>query len=145
MKMKLFLLTLGCLWSATAGAPAQNYSVNWFRIAGGGGSSTGGVFTVRGTLGQPEAGTASGGAFSLTGGFWALPVAVQETNAPALSITTAGPGFATIAWAPALPGFVLQSSPAIAPPAWVDAPSGPTNPVVVPATLPVRFYRLIRR
>ncbi len=29
-----------------AGALAQNYSINWYKIAGGGGASTGGVFSV---------------------------------------------------------------------------------------------------
>lgn len=26
--------------------------------------------------------------------------------------------------------------------AWTNAPSGATNPIVVPATLPAKFYRL---
>jgi hypothetical protein len=42
-------------------------------IAGGGGSnSTGGTFVIDGTIGQPQAGTVSGGGnFELRGGFWA--------------------------------------------------------------------------
>jgi hypothetical protein len=40
-------------------------------IAGGGGQSTGGAFTLDGTIGQSIAGTSStGGSFELTGGFW---------------------------------------------------------------------------
>jgi hypothetical protein len=43
---------------------------NWV-VAGGGGSATGDDWELAGTLGQPEAGPAlTGGAFSLTGGFW---------------------------------------------------------------------------
>ena len=38
-----------------AGAVAQNYSINWYKVSGGGGTSTGGVYTVNGTAGQPEA------------------------------------------------------------------------------------------
>src|SRR5262245_40374580 len=48
---------------------AQNYSVDWHTIAGGGGTSTGGVYSVSGTVGQPDAGTMSGGSYSLAGGF----------------------------------------------------------------------------
>ncbi len=123
-------------------ATAQNYSIDWSTIDGGGGTSTGGVYAVSGTIGQPDAGTMSGGPFTLTGGFWALPVAVQTSNAPTLLIIGGAPGFATISWTPATPGFVLQVSPSLTPPAWTNAPSGATNPVTIPASLPARFYRL---
>ena len=36
------------------------------------------------------------GQYSITGGFWALPVAVQVTSAPQLPIVPATPGNATI-------------------------------------------------
>lgn len=40
-------------------------------IAGGGGDSSGGLFRLRGTVGQSVAGdTASGGEFAVRGGFW---------------------------------------------------------------------------
>ena len=49
------------------------YSIPWSTIDGGGViSSTGGSFTLSGTIGQPDAGgPMTGGSFSLTGGFWA--------------------------------------------------------------------------
>ena len=43
-------------------------------IAGGGGSSSGGAFAVSGTIGQADADPlhpATGGAYAITGGFWA--------------------------------------------------------------------------
>jgi hypothetical protein len=40
---------------------AQSYSIDWFTIDGGGGTSTGGVYQVSGSIGQPDAGTVSGG------------------------------------------------------------------------------------
>ena len=120
----------------------RSYSIDWHTLDGGGGTSSGGAYSVTGTIGQPDAGTMSGGQFTLTGGFWALPVAVQVTNAPTLSITAAAPGFATVTWDPPTPGFVLQTSPSLSPPVWTNAPSGSTNPVTVPATLPKTFYRL---
>jgi hypothetical protein len=140
MKTLLFTLTLS---ASVLTASAQNYAIDWSTIAGGGGTSTGGVYSVSGTIGQPDAGgPMTGGSYSLTGGFWALPNAVQRSNAPTLLILPSAPGFATISWAPATPGFVLQVSPTLTPPAWTDAPSGATNPATVPATLPARFYRL---
>lgn len=121
------------------------YAIDWFTIDGGGGTSTGGVFTVSGTIGQPEAGTMSGGSFTLVGGFWALPAAIQTPDAPTLQIVAAGPGQATISWTPATPGFTLQGTDSLSPTNWVAAPSGTNNPATVPATLPMRYYRLIRQ
>lgn len=124
---------------------AQSYSIAWHTIDGGGGTSTGGVYAVSGTIGQPDAGpTLSGGGFTLTGGFWALPVAIQTADAPTLTIVPHSPGFALVSWTPATPGFVLQESSPLAPANWTNSPSGGTNPVVVPATVPNRFYRLYK-
>ena len=143
MKLK-FILTLITLLFPAFGF-AQSYSIDWFTIAGGGGTSTGGVYSVSGTIGQPDAGEPmSGGQYSVTGGFWTLPTAVQVPAAPTLSIVPATPGNATISWSPATPGFVLQETWALSPANWTNAPSGESNPIVVPATLPTRFYRLIK-
>ncbi len=89
----LIALELGCL-----GAVAQSYSIDWAKIAGGGGSSAGGQYSVSGTIGQPDAGaTLSGGNYSLTGGFWSLLSTVQNPGAPPLFITHSG-STVTIYW-----------------------------------------------
>jgi len=51
-------------------ALAQPFTLDWYTVDGGGGTSTGGLFEVSGTIGQPDAGVMSGGNFTLTGGFW---------------------------------------------------------------------------
>jgi hypothetical protein len=61
---------------------------------------------------------------------------------PLLAISNSSPGFATISWAPDTRGFVLQSSPALAPVSWSNAPSGPTNPITLPVSSLSQFYRL---
>src|ERR1035438_10279088 len=68
-------------------ARAQNYTVDWFSLDGGGGTSTGGVYTVSGTIGQPDAGHLSGGSYTLDGGFWGIIGAVQMPGAPRLFIS----------------------------------------------------------
>jgi hypothetical protein len=121
------------------------YSIDWSTIDGGGGTSTGSVYSVTGTIGQPDAGgPMTNGQFSVTGGFWALPTAVQTTNAPTLTIVPATPGQATISWTPNTSGFVLQENLSLATTNWVDSPSSTNNPVTVPATFPAKFYRLIK-
>ena len=131
------------LWLAPLALPAQTYSIDWYKIAGGGGTSTGGVYSVSGTVGQQDAGgPMTNGQYSVTGGFWALPIAVQTTNAPTLAIIPAAPGWATISWTPPTPGFVLQQTTSLAPTNWTNSPSGATNPITVPAVPPAKFYRL---
>ena len=131
------------LWLAPLALPAQTYSIDWYKIAGGGGTSTGGVYSVSGTVGQQDAGgPMTNGQYSVTGGFWALPIPVQTTNAPTLAIIPAAPGWATISWTPPTPGFVLQETTSLAPSNWTNSPSGATNPITVPAVPPATFYRL---
>ena len=60
---------LAAVWGGTG--PADEFDVSRFTIDGGGAMfSTGGDFEVSGTIGQPEAGTLTGGDFLVTGGFW---------------------------------------------------------------------------
>ncbi len=124
-------------------AQAQNFAIDWFTLDGGGGTSTGGVYSVSGTIGQPDAGGAmTGGAFAVTGGFWVLPIGVPMPGMPTLIIVPFGPGQARLSWMPNTPGFVLQETLSLAPANWVNSPSGATNPTIVPATIPTKFYRL---
>jgi hypothetical protein len=96
---------------------AQQYSVDWYKIAGGGGASTGGVYAVSGTVGQHDAGGAMvGGNYSLTGGFWSL-FAVQTPGAPLLTITYSG-NQAIISWSPSVTGWTLQTNSDLATGTW---------------------------
>ena len=141
--MKRILLSL--LIGLSGFAALAQYSIDWFKVAGGGGASTGGVYAVSGTIGQHDAGgSMNNGQYSVTGGFWTLPTAVPVTGAPNLAIAPAGPGQATLSWAPATPGFVLQETWVLSPANWTNSPSGATNPVVVPANVPTRYYRLFK-
>jgi hypothetical protein len=134
---------LWALLAAALPASAQTFTIDWFTIDGGGGTSTGGVYSLSGTIGQPDAsGPMTGGNYALVGGFWALPFAVQSVDAPLLTIVPVAGGQARISWAPNSPGFVLQETIDLGSGAWVNSPSGTSNPVVVPATLPIKSYRL---
>jgi len=139
------LVALLLLVAVARTAQAQSYSINWSKIAGGGGTSTGGTFAVSGTLGQPDAsGPLTNAQYSLRGGFWILPQATQTVGAPTLSIVPAAPGQAILSWSPATPGFILQETLNLTSPNWTDTPSGAANPVTVPAAPPMKFYRLVK-
>src|SRR5689334_20302326 len=98
--MKTRLVLFGLLSLAFClGARAQTYSVDWYKIAGGGGTSTGGTYRVSGTLGQPDAGRPmTGGNYSLTGGFWALISVVPTPGTPNLVIRFVAPNSVKISW-----------------------------------------------
>ena len=137
-------LTSLLLLTGLSSAPAQ-YAIDWSKIAGGGGTSTGGVYSVSGTIGQPDAGgPMTNGQYSVTGGFWVLPQAVQTEGAPTLTIAKGAPGFANISWTPASTNWVLQERVNLTSGIWINSPSGATNPIVVPANLPTKFYRLVK-
>jgi hypothetical protein len=86
----------------------QSYSINWYKIAGGGGTSAAGVYSVNGTIGQPDAGGAmAGGGYSLTSGFWSLISTVQTPGAPLLSIAAYGTNV-IISWPYPSTGYYLE-------------------------------------
>ena len=139
----LMFVILVCLLAVSA--TAQSYSIDWSTIDGGGGTSTGGVYSISGTIGQPDAGgPMTNGQYSVTGGFWVLPTAIQTGGAPTLTIVPATPGNATISWTPNTPGWILQETWVLSPTNWTNSPSGSANPIVVPAITPSKFYRLFK-
>src|SRR2546425_4027725 len=112
--MKAILLA-GLILSITAAAVhAQSYTIDWFTIDGGGGTSTGGLYSVSGTVGQPDAGRMSGGNYTLDGGFWSV-IAIQTPGAPLLSVTNSA-GTVVVSWLKPAEGFVLDQTPALASP-----------------------------
>jgi hypothetical protein len=49
------------------------YTLSWWTVDNGGGTSNGGAYALSGTIGQPDAGgLLSGGQFGVQGGFWPL-------------------------------------------------------------------------
>lgn len=140
MKLLLILLTVA---ASPASSFAQPFSIDWFTIDGGGGNSTGGGYSVSGTIGQPDAGgPMTNSVYSVTGGFWVLPFAVQMPGAPTLTITRLNATQARISWVPATPGYVLQEATTLTPPNWVNSPNGAANPTTVPSGPDAKFYRL---
>jgi hypothetical protein len=137
------LLIIGALLAVTAAAHAQQYSINWYKIAGGGGTSTGATYQVSGTIGQPDAGGAmSGGNYSVTGGFWSLIQVVQTPGAPLLSISYSG-NQVVVSWDPSATGWTLQTNNNLSTGTWGNYPGAVVNNSVTnsPPTGTV-FFRL---
>jgi hypothetical protein len=141
--------TVALLLASLQWSGAQLYSIDWYKVAGGGGTSTGGVYSVSGTIGQHDAGgPMTGGPYSLTGGFWALQ-AVQTPGAPLLSIARTTTNTALVYWAYPSTGFALQQNTNLATTNWVGVAetvtnNGTINFIIVNPPAGNRFYRLFK-
>ena len=97
-------------WLLPAVGMAQPYSIDWYQIAGGGGASSNGQYSLSGTIGQHDAGgPMTGGNYALTGGFWAL-YAVFTPGAPSLAIQRVNATTVKVSWPSPSTGFVLQQN-----------------------------------
>ena len=144
----LFIILHSCFCLRAVG---QSYSIDWHTLDGGGGTSTGGVYSVSGTIGQPDAGAQpmTGGNFSLTGGFWSLLSVVQTPGAPTLSISMTSSNTALVSWPSPSTGFNLQvNTNGLATVNWSNAPAATDNGtikyLIVNPPSGNRFYRLFK-
>ncbi len=127
---------------------AQLYTIDWYKIAGGGGTSTGATYQVTGTIGQPDAGVAmSGGSYSVTGGFWSLISVVQTAGLPNLIIVPNGPNSVQILW-PNTGNYTLQQNNNLAASAnWTTSgytisTANGTNSITITSPAGSLFFRL---
>jgi hypothetical protein len=126
------------------------YSIDWQTIDGGGGTSTGGVYSVTGTIGQPDAGAMSGGNFTLDGGFWGIVAAIQTPGAPLLSVARTTTNTIVVSWPAPAEGWWLHATTNLAttPISWTEIPppyqtNGLTNlSFTEPSPRGNQFYRL---
>jgi hypothetical protein len=86
MRMRKLIIALLILMLVSVSMPARaegEFTISSYTVDAGGGYSTGGDFVLRGTIGQPEAGTSSSGdLYTLSGGFWHANLTPPPFNAP---------------------------------------------------------------
>lgn len=140
------LLPLLLVCSSAFAARGQ-YSIDWYKVSGGGGASSNGQYTLSATIGQHDAGgQMSGGAYSVTGGFWSL-YAVQTIGSPLLSILLTPTNTAVVSWPSPSTGFVLQQNNNLSGTNWVTPAqtvndNGTTRFIIVNPSAGNQFYRL---
>jgi hypothetical protein len=149
MSLKFLNLTTLSLATMALATHAQSYSVDWSTVDGGGGTSTGGVFSVTGTIGQPDAGAMSGGNYSVEGGFWGLIAAVQMPGAPLLSVSRTATNSVLISWPYPSIGFALQQNSVLGTTNWTNVADAPAQvgdqwEVIAQTPSGSRFYRLLK-
>jgi len=142
-------LLLSTLIFQPSTASGQQYSINWFKVAGGGGTSAGGSYQLSGTIGQHDAGgPMTGGNYSLTGGFWSVITVVQTPGAPRLTITfNTQPPTVTVSWPSSATNFVLQQNSDLSTANWTPvglpvSTNGTTESVTISPPAGNLFFRL---
>jgi hypothetical protein len=125
------------------------YSIDWFTVDGGGGTTSDGVYEISGTIGQPDAGNLLAANFVIEGGFWSGFEPVQEPGAPGLTIERLSATSVLLSWPAPSAGFVLQECLGLGQESWVNVPITPQvvngrNQVVITPLAGQRFYRLLK-
>jgi len=137
-----------CILTCALCLPVRGqYSIDWATIDGGGGTSTGGVYSVSGTIGQPDAGSMSSGNYTLQGGFWGVIAAIQTPGAPYLSVARSNNTVA-VTWPSPSTGWTLQQNTnSVSSVNWSNVTAtiqddGTTKMLIVNPPIGNRFYRL---
>jgi hypothetical protein len=127
---------------------AQPYSIDWYKVAGGGGTSTGATYQVTGTIGQHDAGVPmSGGNYSVTGGFWGLISVVQTPGSPTLTVKVTGSNTIVVSWPSVSTGFLLQQNSDLSTANWTTSgltisDDGTNKSVTIASPAANLFFRL---
>ena len=108
MRAKRFFVA-GALVLLPILSQGQSYTIDWYSIDGGGGTSTGGIYSISGTIGQPDAGRLTGASYALEGGFWGFVGALQTVGSPLLSVERLGSDV-RVFWPASINGFVLEEA-----------------------------------
>jgi hypothetical protein len=144
MKKMKKLILISCLLAATA-AFAQQFSIDWYKVAGGGGTASGSTYSMNGTIGQHDAGTAmKGNSYSVTGGFWSIIAVVP--GVPNLIIQSLSPGSVKVSW-PNTGSYTLQQNSNLVTGTWTASgytitTANGTNSITIAPPVGNLFFRL---
>jgi hypothetical protein len=121
------------------------YSIDWFTVDGGGGTTSDDVYEIAGTIGQPDAGSVIAGNYFIEGGFWSDLEDVP--GAPDLTIEWVSQSSVLLAWPAPSNGFMLQQNTNLTTTNWVAVTNSPVvvngeKQVTVSPLVGSRYYRL---
>jgi hypothetical protein len=144
------IATIAAVTALSAAAQTTtNLNLNWTTFDGGGGTSSNSFGRLRGTSGQPDAGTLRAGDFTLVGGFWGAVGALQTPGAPYLTVRHTSTNTVVVSWPLPGTGWKLQATANLAahPIAWAEiAPPYQTSTTdlyyVEPFPTSQKYYRL---
>jgi hypothetical protein len=123
--------------------------IPWGTFTGGGGIAQYGAVALGGAIGPiaPALSPATGGDYTLTGGFWPAFPGQPQPVSPVLKIKSLGGNKALLSWSVGLNGFILEYTPQLGSGIWVTEGQKVTDTasehtVIVPIENTTRCYRL---
>ena len=124
---------------------AQSYSIDWCSMDSGG-TSTGGVYLVSGSIGQLDAEMMTGGSFTLEGGFEGI--IVQLPGPPYIVINLSATNSVSFSWLAGSTTWQLQENTNLNTTNWVNVGTPPQQvggvmQVIVSPPPGTHFYRLL--
>jgi len=140
----LFTLFLLIATSVTA----QSYRGGKSAVQAGGGTSRGGDYEIKGSIGLTKKSPAlKNQDYALNGGVLIMFTAVQSPEAPRLNIAVTATNTVVITWAAAAPDYLLEQNGDAITAAWSNvglAPvaNGENQQVILPITPGNKFFRL---
>jgi hypothetical protein len=81
----ILLISLLLLVGVALAQSNMSYNLAWYTVDGGGWTSNGSRYSLRGALGQPDAGRLSDDGYTLIGGFWGGEVIKKAIYLPMVS------------------------------------------------------------
>ena len=96
----------------TVAAARAQYSIEWSTADAGGGASSGGNFSLEGTIAQAEAApTAAGGSFEMKSGYWVIGIIAMPGPLLSAPESPGGGNQLRLYWLlPQPPGTILEQS-----------------------------------
>lgn len=74
----MVLVAIALLLIVSTTLARSGYDLSWWTVDSGGGTASGGPYTLTGTVGQPDVGTLTGDGYTLSGGFWGAGAVAAE-------------------------------------------------------------------
>lgn len=123
------------------------FSLDWSAVTAGSATSTGGVYTLSATVGQPVAGRITGGEFAVEAGFWSVIRLVQTEGAPVLAIQRTATNTVVLSWSKTEVPWKVEEVPDASAAQWTGVGAEPQlvgdrYQLVIPLTEGNRFFRL---
>jgi hypothetical protein len=142
------VIIIALLVGATVCSQAQSYRVGKSSLHSGGGTSRGGDYEIKGSIGivnrRP---TLQSQEYALAGGVVALVTAVQTPDAPVLHLSLSATNTVLLSWEATITDFVLEQSSDANGSAWTRVETatvtvGANQNVSLPLTAGNKFFRL---
>ena len=146
----LLIVCAGAFVMPGRAAPSEVFHFD-FVVSEGWGESTGGEFTVKGTIGSPDGDVVNGENFEIKREYQMWAGRFEKDGVPTFRLQLLANGFVEVSWPAGWSGFVLQERSNCSEGEWTELNPTPSydpdfqRVLVAPGAQRSAFYRLFRQ